>query len=131
MFPDGDVQQYSANVIAQSIYDSVDEDGHRYQLLDEIIGHMKLKNALDKPKGYITSNNGQKNLVKTTKGWEIQVQWKDGLRSWVPMVDVKESYPIELAEYASANNICEEPVFAWWIPFTLKKRDNIISAFKQ
>ena len=34
MFPDGNVQQYSANVIAQSIYDSVDEDGHRHQLLD-------------------------------------------------------------------------------------------------
>ena len=39
MFPDGEVQQYSANVIAQSIYDSADEDGYRYQLLDEIIGH--------------------------------------------------------------------------------------------
>ena len=47
------------------------------------------------------------------------------------MIDVKESYPIELAEYATANSIDDEPAFAWWVPFTLKKRDNIISAVKQ
>ena len=28
MFPDGDVQQYSTNIIVQSIYDSTDDDGH-------------------------------------------------------------------------------------------------------
>ena len=113
MFPDSDVQQHSANIIAQSLYDSANEDGHMYQLLDEIIGHKKLKNALDSSKGYVVSNNGQQNRVKTTKGWEIQVQWKDGLRSYILMVDVKEFYPIELAEYAFANSIINEPAFAW------------------
>ena len=131
MFPDGEVQQYSANVIAQSLYDSADEDGYQYQFLDEIIGHKKLKDVLNKSEGYVVSNNGQRKRVKSTKGWQIQVQWKDGLRSWVPMVDVKESYPIELAEYATANCIDDEPAFPWWIPFTLKKRDMIISAVKQ
>ena len=38
MLPDGEVQQYSANVIAQSLYDSADEDGYQYQFLSEIIG---------------------------------------------------------------------------------------------
>ena len=28
MFPDGDVQQCSTNIIVQSIYDSTDDDGH-------------------------------------------------------------------------------------------------------
>ena len=46
------------------------------------------------------------------------------------MVDVKDSYPIELAEHATANNIDDKPAFVWWIPFTLKRRDNIISAVK-
>ena len=131
MFPDGEVQQYSANVIDQSIYDSADEDGQRYQLLVTIIGHMRLKEVVYKSDGYIISNNGQKKRKVTTKGWEIEVQWKDGLHSWVPMIDVKESYPIELPEYPTVNGIENESAFAWWLPFILNKRDKIISAVKQ
>ena len=29
MFPDGAVQQYGANVIAENLYEQVDEDGYR------------------------------------------------------------------------------------------------------
>ena len=47
------------------------------------------------------------------------------------MNDVKESYHIELVEYATANDISGELAFAWWMPFTLRKRDRIISAVKQ
>lgn len=36
-FPDSAVRQYSMNIIAENIYSQVDEDGFRYQLLDEII----------------------------------------------------------------------------------------------
>ena len=71
MFPDGEVQQYSANVIAQSLYDLADEDGYRYQFLDEIIGHKKLKDTLDKSEGYLVSSNGHRKRVKSTKGWQI------------------------------------------------------------
>ena len=39
MFPDGAVQQYGANVIAENLYGQVNEDGYRYQLLDSIIDH--------------------------------------------------------------------------------------------
>ena len=44
--------------------------------------------------------------------------------------DVKEASPIELAEYAVANKIDKEPAFAWWVPYTLKKRQRIISKVK-
>ena len=37
---------------------------------------------------------------------------------------------MELAEYATARNIASEPVFCWWVPYTLRKRDIIISAVK-
>ena len=46
MFPDGIVHQYSANIIAQNIYESSDDDGCRYQLMEEIIGHRKSKDAV-------------------------------------------------------------------------------------
>ena len=39
-------------------------------------------------------------------------------------------YPLEVAEYAIANKIQEEPAFAWWVPFTIKKRERFISKLK-
>lgn len=55
MFPVCEAQQYSTNVIAQGIYDSTDEVGHRYQLLDEIICHWKLSSTISKSNGYVIS----------------------------------------------------------------------------
>ncbi len=43
---------------------------------------------------------------------------------------MKESNPIEVAEYALAHNLCEEAAFAWWIPFTLRKRDKIVASIQ-
>jgi hypothetical protein len=41
---------------------------------------------------------------------------------------LKESNPVEVAEYVTEAGLQDEPAFAWWVPFTLKKRDRIISA---
>jgi hypothetical protein len=40
------------------------------------------------------------------------------------------SNPIELAEYAVANKIAEEPDFAWWVKDTLWKWNQIIAKIK-
>jgi hypothetical protein len=42
------------------------------------------------------------------------------------MKDLKDSNPVELAEYAKANKIASEPVFAWWVQKVLHRRDCII-----
>jgi len=41
-----------------------------------------------------------------------------------------DSNPIEVAEYAFANQINEEPAFSWWVPYILKKRKRIINKLK-
>ena len=41
---------------------------------------------------------------------------------------LKASNLVQVAEYAMARNIGEEPSFAWWIHYVLRKRDVIISA---
>jgi hypothetical protein len=41
---------------------------------------------------------------------------------------MKESNPVEVAEYAVAAAIHHEPAFAWWVDWTLKQRDRIIAA---
>ena len=58
------------------------------------------------------------------------MSWKDGTSDWIKLKDLKESFPVELAKYAKGNKIHEEPAFAWWVPYTLWKRDRIISKVK-
>ena len=43
---------------------------------------------------------------------------------------MKESYPVQLAECDVQNRISLEPAFAWWVPYILKKRNNILSNIK-
>ena len=52
------------------------------------------------------------------EGWEIHMN---------QVKNVKEAYPVNLAEYAVQNIISEQPAFAWWIKYVLKKRDRILS----
>ena len=53
-----------------------------------------------------------------------------GNTTWVALKDIKEAYPVQLLEYALAGKISMEPVFAWWVPHTLKKRNRIIVKVK-
>jgi hypothetical protein len=41
--------------------------------------------------------------------------------------DLKESNPVQVAEYALSNKLVSQPAFAWWVPYNLKKRDIIIA----
>ena len=45
-----------------------------------------------------------------------------------PTERYKESNPIEVAEFVLTREIESEPAFAWWVPYTIKKRKNIVSA---
>ena len=67
-------------------------------------------------------------MRKTTVGWKLNIKWRDGTTKWVSLKDLKESNPIEVAEYVTARDIQEEPAFYWWVPYTLRKRDRIIAS---
>ena len=127
-FPDGSIKQYSANLIAENLYSQVDEEGYRYQLMDEIVDVRRDGDAIEKADGFLVDKNGRKRQRITTKGWHFLVSWKDGQQSWLPLSEIKESYPVEVAEYVTAHDLVSEPAFAWWVPYTLKKRDQIIMA---
>ena len=131
MFNDGSTQEYAANRIALSMYDHVNEEGYRTRLLDSIERHRSDENAVRAPDGYTKDSRGRKSRKITTKGWDLLVKWRDGSKSWLPLCDLKESNPLDVAEYALANNISKEPAFAWWTPHALKKRDSIVMAVRQ
>ena len=129
-FTDGSKEKYQANVIAENMFAQVDDEGHQYLLLQEITDHRKDNSAVPISDGFVRSANGMQKPKVTTRGWELLVQWKDGSVSWEKLKNLKESNPVEVAEYAVANRIVEEPAFKWWVPHTLRKRNRIISKVK-
>eukprot|EP00978_Attheya_sp_CCMP212_P037515 scaffold177612_cov55-Attheya_sp.AAC.3 len=130
-FHNGDTEVLTANIIAENLLSQVDDEGRRQMMLDEIVDNRILETAaIPKSKGTYETQRGLTRNVRTTKGWEICVQWKDGSTDWIALKDLKESYLVELAEYAINSKIDDEPAFAWWVPYTMKKRDQIISKVK-
>jgi hypothetical protein len=125
-FPDGHTETYAANIIAENIYSQVDDDGRRLLLLGEILDHRHDNTAI-KPDDKFITHGANRSLRRTTQGWYLQIQWRDGTTSWEALRNLKESNPVEVAEYAVANKLLEEAAFAWWVPHTLKRRDRIIA----
>ena len=58
---------------------------------------------------------------------EIKVKWCDGSFDWLPLQQVKNANPVELAEYAYKHNINEEPAFNWWVKHVIKKRARMLN----
>jgi hypothetical protein len=142
VFEDGSTNTFTANVIAENMYPQVDDEGHHFTIVDEIIKHKSDGSAVKNDDRFVESPNGNWTQQLTTKGWKLLVQWKDRTSSWIPVKDLKksnpiktaeyavgkdrtsnwipvkdlkESNPIKTAEYAVANKIAEEPAFAWWV----------------
>ena len=129
-FPDGTIRDYGANVIAENLYSQLDPDGYRQQIMDCILEHSKDDTAVAKADKYAVTKGGLKRLRKTTIGWKMLVCWTDENEEWIPLKKLKEHYPVQTAEYAVANNLADEAAFAWWVPYTLRRRDRIIASVK-
>ena len=56
---------------------------------------------------FVISKTGRKILRKTTNGWDFLCLWKDGGKTWAPLKYLKESNPVDIAEYVVENRISE------------------------
>jgi hypothetical protein len=109
------------------MYARCDEEGNQFLMLQDIVRHKNDGHAVESADMYIKVGSNRQ-IKKTTKGWHLHVKWKDGTTSWERLADLKESNPVEVADYAVTKNLHDEPAFAWWVPHILKKRNIIISA---
>jgi hypothetical protein len=126
-FDGGDQTELTANMIAESLYLQCDPDGNQCVLLEEIVDHQRLPTAMKLSDQKNVHSNRKTYLKRSTVGWQLCCQWKDGSMSWENLADLKESHPIETAKYAEILGIDHEPAFNWWVPHVLRKRDRIIS----
>jgi len=110
------------------MYSQVDPDEKRYQLLDHITDHRKGCHAIELDDLCVKTKSGKKRMWQTTAGWDLLVQWKNGSKECVPLKILKNSNPIEVAEYAKSRGIDNQPAFVWWVPYTLRRRDSIVAS---
>ena len=129
-YTNGYREAISANTIAENLFAQVDEEGLRYSILDQIIDVRTDGSEVSDDKAFFITENGSRQRKKTTKGWEVCILWKDKSTTWNSLKDIKDSYPVELAEFAVENNYAHRPAFAWWVPHTLRKRERILAKVK-
>jgi hypothetical protein len=126
-FPDGRSDEYTTNVIGENMYAQCDIEGRQYNIMEGIIDHKTDGHAVEPADMYI-KHGSKKKVRKTTKGWNLCVEWKDGTTSWERLADLKERNPVEVAEYAATKSLLDTSDFVWWDPHVLKKRTRIIAA---
>ena len=129
-YPDGHRASLAADVIAENLFSQVDSDGNRLAMFDDVVDFRTNGKQVTMEDGFVLTSTGTKRKKETTIGWELLLQWKDGSTTWVALKDAKEAYPVQIAEFAIAAGISQEPAFSWWVPFTIKKRKQIISKVK-
>jgi hypothetical protein len=93
-----------------------DADGYLSNLIYEIVDHKSSGEATKMADKYFITKTGTKRMHQTTQGWKFLVQWANGTRPWIDLKILKESNPV------TAWDIADEPAFAWWVPYVLRKR---------
>jgi hypothetical protein len=99
-------------VIAENMYAQCDIEGRKYNLMEGIIDQKTDGHAITPTDMYIKHGSNKK-LKKTTKGSHLCVDWKDGTTIWERLVYLKESNPVEVAEYAASKSLLDTPAFVW------------------
>ena len=117
-------------MIAENLYSQCDSEGRRFNVLEEIVDHRITKDALHGDDAYRTLNNGQRVPKRTTKGHQLLLRFRGNETEWMDLQTVKDSNPVEAAEYAVANQLDKEPAFAWWVQDVLRHKKRILSKVK-
>ena len=129
-FGDGNYSEYTANTIIENLHSQVDNAGLSHTLLKGIIYFKKSEEVILFTRGWTTLPSQIKKRVVPTKGWDLLVEWIDGTSSWILLKDLKESKPIDVAEFAVSRSIQNEPAFVWWVTHVMRKRNIIIKTLQ-
>ena len=124
--------------IAENMLKSFNNESFHEDLLHLIVDIRFCKNTVKD--GFIYNRKGERVLRKSMRGINLLCVVKSGqnedefdrsMNLWHPLKELKESYPFQVAKFAVARAIDKIPAFAWWVNYTLKKRDTIITSMRQ
>ena len=99
-YADGENSDFSANLIAENMFTQIDKEGNRHVFMDNITDHWFDEAAVKSQDAFVTTCYGTKCRSQKTKGVSIFIKCCDGNITWVALKDLKDYYPVQLAEYA-------------------------------
>ena len=111
-FPDRSRERFTANNIALNLYAQCDSEGRMFRNMEDIVDYRVTDKALKGDDRFRTAANGDKVPKKDLRGHEVCVQYRGGETEWLDLKLVKDSNPIEMAEYAVANGLQDDPAFS-------------------
>jgi hypothetical protein len=78
-FPDGELKEYTANILEENMRSQADDEGHNILLMKDIVDYKK-DEGIAVPIGdkYLSTSSGQRRLRNTTQGWSFLASWRDG-----------------------------------------------------
>ena len=87
-YQDGHMAALAANLITENIFFQVDEEGNRSILFDEIVDVRTDGTQVLQQDAFVTTSSGTQRRVTTTKGWEVNLKWKDGRTTWNKLEEI-------------------------------------------
>ena len=86
------------------MFSQCDDTGNQYCLMYGIVDHKSNNKSVAQSDRYVVI--GVRQLPrKTTVRWKMCVEWRDGSTSWEKLSDMKEAYPVLVAQYATTQEI--------------------------
>ena len=68
----------TTNQIPPKMLSHIDSEINQFLLLKDINDNCKDASAIKKVGGFLTRKSGNVHAKNTTRGWTLQVEWKDG-----------------------------------------------------
>ena len=99
---------------------------NRHVLFQEIVNHRYYGTEVKEQDTFITTHTGTNCRRDMTKRFEVLVQYKDGITTWLTLKDMKNLYHVHMDEYTVQRRIAGNPTFPWFIWHALAKRNLII-----
>jgi len=96
-------------------YAKVDSEGSN--IVKSIDDYYIDVNDVSKENQFLVDKYGRRHFRKTTAGWKLRVVLTNGATRWILLKDLKESNPIDAAEFVVSRGIDDEPAFKWWVPY--------------
>ena len=106
-------------MIASNIFMESDADSFSSSLSYHIVDHKRSGEATTITDKYFVTTTGTKQMRQTTVRGKFLVELANGSHQWIELKILKESNPIQVAEYAMARDIGEETCFCMVGPLCL------------
>ena len=105
----------------------IDEEVNQHVLIDKTTDYRFDEAAVKSQDALVDTSSGTKRRRQMMHGFSLCIKWCNRNTTWRALKDIKEAYPVQLAEYAIASKISMDPAFDCWVTHTLKKKNRIIS----